>query len=225
MSTARTRNPAKRCVRGSAGVLRMRSKPPRHDHDGDEDQTGKRQVRGKPILADVDAVDEARRHHPPADGALETAQNQQADQFQRQPALDASGRPEEQQWQGEDETDAARQDTMRPFPPEDAFERVEAHTLVDLAIFRDLLVFGEFLLPFGIVQRRNDAVDRLPFGDRQAGIGEPRGAADENQRDQHHRINRASRAPAHGSPEPLALRAHRAGGSRSASGPVPWPDW
>ena len=103
-------------------------------------------------------------------------------------ALEPPGHPEEQQRQGEDDADAARQDAVRPLPPEDRLELGEAHALVELLVFRDLLVFGEFLLPLGVGQRRDDAVDRLPFGDRQAGIGEPRGAADQEQRehdDQH----------------------------------------
>ena len=44
---------------------------------------------------------------------------------------------------------------------------------------------GEFGGPVGGRQRRDDADDRLPFGDRQAGEGEPRDAADhDHQKDQ-----------------------------------------
>ena len=133
MSTTSTRKPGE-ALRASVGRrFRMRREPARDDHDGDEDHAGERQMGRQPVLADVDAVDQARRHHPPADGALQAAEHQQPDQLRRQPALDAAGRPEEQQRQREDEADAARQDAMRPFPPEDALERVEAHALVDLA--------------------------------------------------------------------------------------------
>jgi hypothetical protein len=74
---------------------------------------------------------------------------------------------------------------VRPFPPEDRLERLDTHALVELGILRNLLVALEFLLPLGVVERRDDTVDRLPFGDRQAGFGKPRGTADQHQRKQH----------------------------------------
>ena len=74
---------------------------------------------------------------------------------------------------------------VRPLPPEDALELVKGHVLVDLLVLRNLLVFLEFFLPFRLVERRDDAVDRLPFGDRQAGTGHARGATDHDQRKQH----------------------------------------
>ena len=83
-------------------------------------------MRRQPVLADVDALDQPGRHHPPADRALQAAEHQQSDQLRLKRALDAAGRPEEQQRQREDEADAARQDAVRPFPPEDRLERVEA---------------------------------------------------------------------------------------------------
>ena len=66
---------------------------------------------------------------------------------------------------------------MRPFPPEDGLERVKVYSVVDLPVFGNLLVLGEFFLPFGISQRRNHAMDRLPLGDGEPGIGQPRRAA------------------------------------------------
>ena len=113
--------------------------------------------------------------------------------------LEPAGRPEEQQRQREHDADPARQDAVRPLPPEDRLELAEAHAGIELPVFRDLLVLRKLLLPVGIGERRDDAVDRLPFGDRQTGIGEPRRAADQEQREHHQQHeHRASRAPAHG---------------------------
>src|SRR5690606_11124372 len=73
---------------------------------------------------------------------------------------------------------------MCPFPPEDELEIIEAHATIDLLIFGNLAIFVEFLLPFGSVQGRNHAVDRLPFGNGEARAGQPCSAAEDDQRDQ-----------------------------------------
>ena len=140
---------------------------------------------GQPVLADGDPLDQARRHHPPADRALQPAEKEQADEARRHRPFDAAERKQHEERYGEDDADAARQGAVDPFPPENALELVEGHTLVQLLVLRDQPVFCELLLPFRFVERRDDAVDRLPFGDRQAGIGQPRGAADEHQGKEH----------------------------------------
>ena len=45
-------------------------------------------MRRQPVLADVDAIGEARLHHPPAQRALQAAQQEQAEKFQPQNAAD-----------------------------------------------------------------------------------------------------------------------------------------
>src|SRR5690606_10447066 len=126
--------------------------------------------------------------HPPADEALETAERQKAGERPAQPLLDASREPEEDERHGEDEADGARDQPVRPFPPEDRLELVDRHALVDLLILRDALVALELLLPSGSGERGDGAVDRLPFGNGKARAGQPRRAADEDEdgeRDQH----------------------------------------
>ena len=182
----------------------MRRQSPGHDHRRGENQAGQQQVRGQPVLADIGAVYQAGCHHPPADGALQAAEQQQPDKLRFQGALQPAARPEQQQRQREHGADPARQDTMRPFPPEDRLEVAERHVVVELLVFGNLLVLREFLLPFGIRQRRDDAVDRLPFGDRQAGIGEPRGAADQEQR-KHHQQHEIEPAAHHRAVAALAV--------------------
>ena len=75
---------------------------------------------------------------------------------------------------------------MRPFPPEDGLEAIERHVWIELGELRDLLVAVELGLPVRAAQRRKDSGDRLPLGDREAGFGEPRRAAD-----QHHEKDKA----------------------------------
>jgi hypothetical protein len=57
---------------------------------------------------------------------------------------------------------------MRPFPPEDGLELIEAHAALELGIFGDLLIGGERLLPVCVGERRHDPHDRLPLGDGEA---------------------------------------------------------
>ncbi len=121
-------------------------------------------MRCQAILRDIRTVDEAGRHHPPADEALKAAKSQKADERQTQALFDAAGQPEEGEWQGEDETDGAGKQSMRPLPPEDRLELIERHAPVDFLILGNTLVKLEFLFPFGNGKRRNGAVDGLPFG-------------------------------------------------------------
>ena len=69
----------------------------------------------------------------------------------------------------------------------DELELVERHALVEHLVLRDLLVGLELGLPVGVAQRRDDAGDRLPLGDRQAGFGQAREAADHDHRQHHQR--------------------------------------
>ena len=150
-----------------------------------ENGTGKRQMDGKPVLADIDPVDEAGLDHPPADETLKTAQCEKKEQSRLQPVLDAPGEPENGKGNGKDEADHAAEETMPPFPPENGLERLYAHACVLKLVFGNLLVFFEFFLPLAGGKRRDYAVDRLPFGDRQTGIRQPRGAAYHNHRQDH----------------------------------------
>ena len=118
------------------------------------------------ILADIDAVDEAGRNHPPADGALQAAESEQRQQSRLEVRLQHAGEPEKNERQREHGADQPPEQAVGPFPPVDELEAGKRHVGIHLAEFRNLAVFGEFLLPLGFVQRRDDAVDRLPFGDR-----------------------------------------------------------
>ena len=140
----------------------------------------------QPVLTDADTVHEAAGDHPPADGALQAAEREQAEQARHQPALDPAGGPEQDERYKEDDADQAPEQAVAPFPPEDLLELVDRHALVDDLVLRNLLVFGEFFLPLDVADRRNHTMDRLPLGDRETRAGQARGAADDDHGDDHH---------------------------------------
>ena len=166
---------------------------------------------GQPVLADIDAVDEAGRHHPPADRALQAAE-QPAGRRASASGRARRGRVAQKNSSGSANTKPTPRARMRCAHSHQKIRLKPSRLMPSLiwAYSGNLLVLGEFLLPFGIVERRDDAVDRLPFGDRQAGIGQPRRAADEHQRHQHdeHDVEPAAQQRPVGQ-LPVALAAHR----------------
>src|SRR5690606_25156872 len=101
---------------------------------------------------------QAGRNHPPADEALEAAEKQKAEQLRLEMTLEPAAEPEEGERQRDKKADAAGENAMRPFPPEDDLELVEVHALVDLLVLRNLAVLVELLEPFRLVHRRDHAV-------------------------------------------------------------------
>src|SRR5207244_4682175 len=79
-----------------------------------------------------------------------------------------------------DETDDPAEQPVQIFPPEDALEFRERYRGVDLPVFRRELVFGEGLLPLRVRQRRDRTDDRLPLGDRQSRMRQPRDTTDDD---------------------------------------------
>ena len=118
---------------------------------------------------------------------------------------------------------------MRPFPPIDGLELFQAHAALDLGIFRNLLIGLESVRPVGLAERGNGAHDRLPLGDGQARIGEPRRAADQDHGDDESRDRGKPDAQRPKLPRPRRGALLPRGGavgqgrghSRSDSGPPP----
>ena len=133
-----------------------------------EDQQRHAEMRREPVLADIGAVDEAALHHVPADRALKSAEHEQADQSGQQRARDIAREPEHDEGHEEGGADQPAEKAMRPFPPIDGLEVLQAHAALDLGIFRDLLIGLEGLAPVRLAERRDRADDRLPFGDGEA---------------------------------------------------------
>ncbi len=139
---------------------------------------------GKAILADTGKLAQSRCNHPPADSTLKAAQRQKAKHPVFKTAVQASGKPEEGKWNCNQKTHEAREHAMRPFPPEDGLECFERHALIDLLILRNLAVLIELFQPFGMVEWRNNTMDRFPFSDRQARACHARRATDHDNSDQ-----------------------------------------
>ncbi len=137
-------------------------------------------MRRQPILRHLGAMRQARRHHPPADRALQRAEREDHPQPLLQLGTERAAPQEEQERQQIDRADHAPEQAVAPFPPEDGLEFMKAHAGVEFAVLRDGLVALERLQPLRLVERRQRAGDRLPFDDRQSGFGQPRGAADQH---------------------------------------------
>ena len=198
--------PANRRIGRPAGASECSASPRSNPGHGRDDHAGERQMGRQTVLADRHALGQAGRHHPPADGALQSAERQEPDQARLQPCFETAGDPEEGKRQGDEKAHPARQHPVRPLPPEDAFELRQRHAFVDLLVLRDLPVLLELLLPFCLVERRYDAVDRLPLRDGQAGAGHARRAADHHKREENDQ--NAIKPAAHQRPvaqQPVAL--------------------
>src|SRR5690606_4044744 len=137
---------------------------PRDAHRSDEDEAADGRMRGEPVLAHVDAIHQTPGDHRPPVGSLNAAPRQSAEKLQFKVTFQPSGYPEEEKRQGEDNAHAARQKSVRPFPPENHLELVKAHAAIDLLVFRYLPVLVEFLLPLSGIERRDHTMNGLPFG-------------------------------------------------------------
>ena len=168
---------------GETGACRRAARPAEADGGVDQRRIGRggdQQMQRQPILRDLDAVGEAGAHHPPADDRLQRQETGGDENLSAERAFERAAAPEPQRRQNEGQADQAREQTMAPFPGVDRLEAVERHVGVERRVLRDLLVAVEGRLPAGFAERRNDAGHRLPFGDRQAGFGQPRRAADDD---------------------------------------------
>ena len=165
----------------------MRRQPTRHHHRGGEDQRGKRQMGRQPVLADRDPVDQAGRHHPPADGALQPAEREQGGEARAISLWDCPAPPEPQQGEREDHADGAADQPVQILPEKDVLELAERHAPVDLPIFGRGFVTVELGLPLCRVERRYGAGDRLPPCHRQARFRKAGDAADHHHHEDHRR--------------------------------------
>ncbi len=156
--------------------------PPCRPDQRDIDRAGQEEMCRQPILRDLDAIGEARRDHPPADDALQRTESENEPKPRAQIPRHPPAPEEPQEGQQISGADHAPKQPMRPFPPINRLELGKAHAAVEFAILRNCPIFFERRLPRVFGQRRHHTHQRLPLGDRKAGFGEPRRAAD-----QHHR--------------------------------------
>ena len=165
------------------------------------------------LLRHLGALAQARGHHPPADDRLERKQACRDGDLPAERAFELASPPEPQGGQNERRAHDARQQAMRPFPPEDGLEAIERHVGIELGELRDLLVAVELGLPLRCAQRRKHAGDRLPLRDGEAGFGEPRRAPN-----QHHEKDEARDRDEPEANRPAIVKACRLGGGRRAVG-------
>jgi hypothetical protein len=197
-------------VRAAVDPARIEQRPRRPQHRG-KDREREAQMRGQAELRHSRIVDEPAFHHEPADGALQSTEQEDAGERPREAARNASTREEPQVRHEEHDADRAPEQPMEILPPEDALELRERHRVIDVAEFGRRLVLGERVVPVGRVERRQRADDRLPLGDRQAGMREPRHAAHDDHREHQQR--------AHEKPRDERSRGHdRRLGVRNANG-------
>ena len=123
---------------------------------------------------------QAAGHHEPAQGTHRSATDEDGHRAFQQPALQQAFPQEEGEGDDEDQSHEATPVAMQVFPEEDSLEARQVHVLVLQRVLRDLLVLGESLLPFGLIQRGKGTHDGLPLGDAEAAASEARDAADEH---------------------------------------------
>ena len=127
---------------------------------------------GESILADPRIVHQAAFDHIPAERALQSTEQKYHRQLGRPCLIDFLAKQEIHKRQQEHQPDQASEQAMQVFPPENRLELGQAHPLVDLLIFRRLLIFMKYLFPLRLIERGQGADDGLPFDDGQAGVGQ-----------------------------------------------------
>ena len=115
--------------------------------------------------------------HEPADKGLQSAQDTQAQQSQSAAATDMPAHIKPDIAKRKDHADKAAQLPVAPFPPVNAFEFGQLHLGIEQGILRNGFVFFEFRQPVLLIERRQRAEHRLPFGNRQSRSGHARGTA------------------------------------------------
>ena len=102
------------------------------------------------ILRDAHALREAGRNHPPANRTERRARGKNTPQPHAQARRNSAAREEYEKWQEEDRARQSCQQPVRPFPPVDRLEGVEAHATVEFAILRNGLVFARIRCAIGL---------------------------------------------------------------------------
>ncbi len=140
-------------------------------------------MRGEAKLRHAHVVDQAALHHVPAHRALQSAEDEDAEELPRVTGRNLAARGEPDERREKHETDQTAEEPVDVLPPEDALELGDRHRVIGQLVLRRLLVLLERLLPICVGERRNRADDRLPLDDRQARSGQTRDTADDDHRE------------------------------------------
>ncbi len=139
--------------------------------------------------------------------------------FKAKRAAQLAHEPEGQKRQRKGDADEAAEEAVRPFPPVDRLECLERHARVDDRVLGDRLVLVEREQPVGFVERRDGAQQRLPFGDREAAVGEAHGPADDDHAE--HQRGDQQQPDAYGAGFRPARQSHRLCVAETAKARVP----
>jgi|GEM_PF-6474315 len=151
--------------------------------DQPEDGEGQAKMHRQPVGGDIDhPTGQPRGDHPPADRALQTAQHPKQQQPPGPSRRHPPRRQEEDKARRPDQPDHPAKLAVPPFPPVDRLEGGDVHLAVLQLEFRAGTIKRELGLPFGVGGWRHRPGHRAPFGDRQAGIGQPGQPADRDHR-------------------------------------------
>src|SRR5258706_5237000 len=129
-------------------------------------------------VADARIVDEAALHHGPAERALQSAENEDTEELQRDGSGEFSLYEKENIREKKYQADQSAKEAMGVLEPEDPLESCQRHFAEDFLELRGRAVLVEEQIPVRLRERRHDADERLPLGDREARFGQPRQAAD-----------------------------------------------
>ena len=170
---------------GPGAVRGVPTQAERQPQDRRIDSQSQSEMRDEAVLADLDPIGQPALDHVPAEGSLGEAEQQNAAERRNHPPRQPPAHQKPDKGRGKDDADQPSQQPMTILPEVNAFELIQRHSKMDRTVFWDLFVFGKFGGPVGSGERRHDADNRLPFGDRQARQGEPRDAADYDHQENH----------------------------------------
>src|SRR6202008_5202323 len=94
------------------------------------DEEREAEVSGETLGGHARIVDEAALHHEPPEGALQSAEDEDAGETPRERPVDRAPRDEIKEGNEEGEADEASEQPVEVLPPEDALEALDRHVVV-----------------------------------------------------------------------------------------------
>src|SRR5262245_11147393 len=118
-------------------------------------------MRGQAQRRDAWVIDEPARDHVPTERTLEGTQDEDREKRNAVARRDSPPDEKPQIRQQEHHSDRPAEQAMEILPPENLFERIEAHATVDLQVLGCRLILLERDPPIFVADRRQGADDGL----------------------------------------------------------------
>lgn len=144
-------------------------------------------MKSEPVMTDARPIDQPALHHQPAYRSLRRAEGEERQRPGSERSREVARTPEEDERNHEHDADRARREAMEILPEKDLLEFAQAHSAPQLLVLRKLPVAIEHVVPLRVVERGDDAHQRLPVDDRETRMGQPRDAADHDDGEGHRR--------------------------------------